>query len=414
MSATPRALRRDSSELLQDAVHQNRTLSVDGLLERGFTYAFKHLVYPQIWEDPVIDMEALQIDGSSRMITIASGGCNVFSYLTASPEHITAVDLNSAHIALNKLKLAAIQNLPDHDHFYRMFANAQDVSNKRTYQQYLANALDPATKAYWESKDWRRRPTIERFQRNFYRYGLLGKFISLAHGLGKMYGVNPRNLMEAKTKEEQIEIYDREFAPIFEKRFVRFLLDRKWSLYGLGIPPAQYEKLAGDKQMSEVVNARLRKLACDFPIAENYFAAQAFQRSYEDRPGASVPPYLEKRNFAALKANADRVEILHQSFTAHLQKQPSQSMDRYILLDAQDWMDDNELNELWSEITRTARPGARVLFRTADEPSLLPGRVIDETLDQWTYQEEQSLDFTQRDRSAIYGGVHLYTLNAKN
>ena len=89
-------------------------------------------------------------------------------------------------------------------------------------------------------------------------------------------------------------------------------------------------------------------------------------------------------------------------------------MDRYILLDAQDWMDDNELNELWSEITRTARPGARVLFRTADEPSLLPGRVIDETLDQWTYQEEQSLDFTQRDRSAIYGGVHLYTLNAKN
>jgi S-adenosylmethionine-diacylglycerol 3-amino-3-carboxypropyl transferase len=71
-------------------------------------------------------------------------------------------------------------------------------------------------------------------------------------------------------------------------------------------------------------------------------------------------------------------------------------------------MDDAQLNHLWTEITRTARPGARVLFRTAAEPSLLPGRVSDAVLDLWDYRAEQSLDFTARDRSAIYGGVHLY------
>ena len=38
-------------------------------------------------------------------------------------------------------------------------------------------------------------------------------------------------------------------------------------------------------------------------------------------------------------------------------------------------MTDAQLNALWTEITRTARPGARVIFRTAAEPSLLPGRV---------------------------------------
>jgi S-adenosylmethionine-diacylglycerol 3-amino-3-carboxypropyl transferase len=81
-----------------------------------------------------------------------------------------------------------------------------------------------------------------------------------------------------------------------------------------------------------------------------------------------------------------------------------------VLLDAQDWMTDDQLNALWRQITRTARPGARVLFRTAAEPSLLPGRVEDALLSRWTYHAAQSLDFTARDRSSIYGGVHLYEL----
>ena len=59
---------------------------------------------------------------------------------------------------------------------------------------------------------------------------------------------------------------------------------------------------------------------------------------------------------------------------------------------------------------RTARPGARVLFRTAGEPSILPGRVDDAVLGRWDYQADASRGFTARDRSAIYGGVHLYVL----
>jgi S-adenosylmethionine-diacylglycerol 3-amino-3-carboxypropyl transferase len=75
-------------------------------------------------------------------------------------------------------------------------------------------------------------------------------------------------------------------------------------------------------------------------------------------------------------------------------------------------MSDAQLNALWSEITRTARDGARVIFRTAAEPSLLPGRVAEETLGRWHYEAERSQDFTARDRSAIYGGFHLYVLKS--
>ena len=36
-------------------------------------------------------MHALALGPESRVVTIASGGCNVLSYLTADPKQITAV-----------------------------------------------------------------------------------------------------------------------------------------------------------------------------------------------------------------------------------------------------------------------------------------------------------------------------------
>ena len=75
-------------------------------------------------------------------------------------------------------------------------------------------------------------------------------------------------------------------------------------------------------------------------------------------------------------------------------------------------MTDAQLNALWQQITRTAKPGARVLFRTGGKDDILPGRVEDETLRQWSYDAEASQTAFETDRSAIYGGVHLYRKTA--
>ena len=78
----------ETSKRLSNAVHRSKAISLQGMLERLFTLAFHGLVYPQIWEDPEVDMEALALGPDSRMITIASGGCNVLSYLVADPNTV--------------------------------------------------------------------------------------------------------------------------------------------------------------------------------------------------------------------------------------------------------------------------------------------------------------------------------------
>ncbi|MCH4893520.1 MULTISPECIES: DUF3419 family protein [unclassified Sphingomonas] len=397
---------------VRGAVHRHDHLSKQGLLERTFTFAFRGLVYAQIWEDPVVDLEALAITPDCHVVTIASGGCNVLSYLTADPAAITAVDLNTAHIALNKLKLAAARHLPDHAAFHRFFGQANRRENVEAYMAYVRPHLDDVSRRYWEGRGLIGRKRITGFSKGFYKRGLLGGFIGAAHLVAKLYGIDPRVMLEARTIEEQREIFETKLAPVFDKKFVRWLVDQPASLFGLGIPPAQYEALASDdpQGISAVLKQRLEKLACDFDLSQNYFAWQAFGRGYGEGPAAPLPPYLEPANYQAVVERVDRVEVRHANMCDYLDAMPDASLDRYILLDAQDWMTDAVLTRLWTGITRTAKPGARVLFRTAAQPSLLPGRVPDAILDRWDYRADESLDYTRRDRSAIYGGVHLYVL----
>lgn len=384
-------------------------LSLDGLLDHLFAFAFKGLVYPQIWEDPEIDMEALAITPQSHVVAIASGGCNILSYLIAGPARITALDLSTAHIALNRLKITAAQSLPSWDDFFRFFGAADEERNIELYRQYIRPRLDPASRDYWNSRRYGGlgRTRISMFATNIYRYGLLGRCIGLGHVVMRACGVEPKEFLATRSLCQQRRFFETRLAPILERRFMRWALSRRVSLFGLGIPPAQYASLAasGGGDMTAVIRERLRRLTCDFALEHNYFAWQAFGRSYGDGP---VPPYLRYEHFDLLRARAGRIEVLNRSFTEYLQNRPDASLDRYVLLDAQDWMTDEQLNMLWREITRTARPGARVIFRTAGIPSLLPGRVDNAVLSRWHYDQEASRDFTQRDRSAIYGGFHLY------
>ena len=406
-------VRRARNQRLRQAVHRHKPTSRKGIQERLFTLAFSGLVYPQIWEDPIVDLEALKLQAGEELIAIASGGCNVLSYLTATPISVTAIDLNPAHVALNKLKVAAIKRLPDYAAFCRFFGDADARQNIDAYFTHLKPHLDDATCKYWESRDRLGRRRIGYFGRNVYRHGLLGNFIGAGHLFARLHGANPRRLLLAKSRAEQRLIFERELAPLFAKRHIRWLLDKPFALFGLGIPPAQFNALKGSEaSMANVLRARLERLACDFDLADNYFAWQAFGRRYASGGNGPLPPYLQREQFNALRSRADSVTVVHASLTEYLVKRPTASLDAYILLDAQDWMTDAQLEALWTEIARTARLGARVIFRTAGEETILPGRVPDEILRRFSYDRESCRVLTAKDRSSIYGGFHLYVLKA--
>src|ERR1051325_7602829 len=200
--------------LLEQAAHHRRAVTKRGALERLFTLMFQGFVYNQIWEDPAVDMEALALGPGHRIITIASGGCNVMSYLTANPARVIAVDLNPNHVALTKLKLQALEHLSDYDSFFRFFGVAKDKANRDLFDDYLAKRLDPETRRYWERRMPLHGRRINMFARNLYRYGLLGRFIGVLHAVARLHGKRLQDILSARDVAEQRVLFERTIAPL--------------------------------------------------------------------------------------------------------------------------------------------------------------------------------------------------------
>ena len=214
MRQSTNAARRLTSAGLKAAVHRSKPLTRAGVLERLFTVAFERLVYPQIWEDPVVDMKALGIGPGHEVIAIASGGCNVLSYLTADPAGVTAVDLNGAHIALGRLKIFAAENLPDYESFFRFFGRANARANIAAYDRRLRTKLDPAARAYWDKRTAFGRRRIGLFAHNFYHHGLLGHVLGAGHTLARLHGLDPSIVLKARSLDEQRALYQQWLAPL--------------------------------------------------------------------------------------------------------------------------------------------------------------------------------------------------------
>jgi S-adenosylmethionine-diacylglycerol 3-amino-3-carboxypropyl transferase len=398
--------------LLERAAHQRPATTGRGALERLFTLMFQGFVYNQIWEDPEVDLEALELKPEHRLLTIASGGCNVLNYLAADPAKIVAVDLNPNHIALTRLKLSALENLPSYDEFFRFFGQANDKANREAYDNFLSERLDATTRRYWEKHVPLKGRRINMFARNLYRHGLLGRFIGILHAVAKLHGKRLDDMLAARTAEEQRQAFDRTIAPLFDYKSIKLLSKSPVSLYALGIPPAQYDELVSTNNGSAIASLRDRveRLACDFPITENYFAWQAFGRGYDVENREAIPDYLRRETYEVIRTRTGKVETHLASLTDFLKDQPAQSMHRYVLLDAQDWMTPAQMAELWAEIDRTADArDARVIFRTAGADTPLPRKLPAELLAPWTYLESESRALHAKDRSSIYGGFHLYT-----
>ncbi|EIJ43173.1 S-adenosylmethionine:diacylglycerol 3-amino-3-carboxypropyl transferase [Beggiatoa alba B18LD] len=403
-----------SAELLKTAVHQNELMSRQGLLERLFSFWFNGFVYNQIWEDPQVDLQALQLTPESRILTIASGGCNILNYLIEKPAAIVAVDLNQYHMHLTRFKLAALAHLPHYDDFYDFFGYGDRPQNFEKYQTYIKPHLDAESVNFWEKPTsfTKSSARVHFFTKGLYRQARFGYFMRFLHKLSKVAGYDLSKILQANSISDQEKIFAEEIAPLFDHWFVKLIGNFSFAVFSLGIPPQQYDymKEESDGNLVKLYRERVKRLSCQFPIDNNYFAWQAFSSSYDHEKRIAIPDYLKPEHFGVLKDNVHRVETHVTSLMGCLRKQPNASLDRFVFLDSQDWMTPEALTELWQEIARVGKAGTRIIFRTASPESPIETALPTALRARFVYEEQRSQELFKQDRSAIYGGFHIYSL----
>ena len=397
-----------NTQLIANAARNSSAHVGTTVWDRALAFWLRRLVYTQSWGDPEADLAALQLPLGSTIVTISSGGCNALSYLTAQPAQVFAVDLNEAHLALLKLKLAGIRAFSSYSEFWQFFGDAASPLNAQRYRQRLRPMLDDATRAYWDKRNLLGRPRYAYFTNGFYRHGLLGRFIGLAHLVAHLARIDLDALLtkeiDSPERTEAITRLDR----VFHSPAARLLTRTPALLCSLGIPPQQRALLGGGAPLNEVLYRRLLRLIDGQPNDDNYFAWQALRRRYPGPGERCLPLYLQKSHFARMRNDAGVIIPVHSGLRQFLESLPAREVDAVALLDAQDWMAPDEIRSLWDAIDRVGSDQVRVIFRTAGTQSPLEGEQLASLREIWWRDEERSEIGYELDRSGIYGAFHCY------
>jgi S-adenosylmethionine-diacylglycerol 3-amino-3-carboxypropyl transferase len=341
-------------------------------------------------------------------VTISSGGCNALSYLTAQPAQVYAVDLNEAHLSLLKLKLAGIRAFSGYTEFWRFFGEAASPLNSELYRERLRPMLDADARAYWDKRNVIGRPRHAYFTDGFYRHGMLGRFIGLAHLLAKLARIDLSALLNDRPNApKRVEALDR-LHRLFHSPLARLITGTPALLFSLGIPPQQRALLGGGAPLNEVLHERLLRLINGHPNETNYFAWQALHRGYPGPGDRCLPPYLQRSQFERMRNGAGLIIPVHANLRLFLESLPAREVDAVVLLDSQDWMAPEEIRALWNAIDRTGSDNVRVIFRTAGVESPLESPELASLRQIWCRDEERSAVGFAQDRSGIYGGFHCY------
>jgi len=351
------------------------------------------LYFAQVREDPALEIDALGVGPAETAVVVSSAGCTALSLLSTGAGRVIGVDLNRSQNHLLELKAASVRAL-DRDASVRFLGGAMATARSR-WEAFLAlqPLLSPAARRYWERHpDWIRSGVI--------RCGVSERFIRTVLGAVRA-AVYPRARVDAllacRTLEEQRELFRSRWNTRRWRWLFRLLLNR--FVFRRTYDPAFYT------YATESFPDHFRRLAewtlTEIPVRSNYFLHQMLTECY---PSAEVaPPYLTRAGHAALGDVHRRLELVDGPAEELLRRTPDRSVHAFALSNICEWLAPAEVHRLFSEVIRTAVPGARVVFRNfvgaTQVPPALAHRLPEDL--------ELGAALTLRDRSAFASRIHL-------
>ncbi len=300
-------------------------------------------------------------------MVITSAGCNALDYLLADCGEVNAVDVNPIQNALLELKTAACRTL-DYDSFYSLFGKGRSPYARQMYFDSIRPALSAPARRYWDKhigfflgKGWRK---------SFYfrgTSGLLAKlFLVNAHVAHRLR--DPiEELLEARSVEEQSEIYHSKIRQRIWTPWLKWFLSQSLTLSLLGVPWPQRDEITTQYPggVGQFIRDALEAVVTRAAVPRQLFLARLLPGPL--RPGLlpGVRPQGELRAAAGAGASAqdphlhrDRFPAAHGAGRVAVRAAGPHGLDE--LPQPQGGLVDE-----WNAILDKARPGARVIFRSA-------------------------------------------------
>lgn len=358
--------------------------------------ALSKLIFTHNWEDPLCDEQALHIQEGDTVFTITSGGCNTLGFLRFYPRAIYCVDINPAQTYVMELKQAAIRNLGYGQ--FAQFMGLTECHNRMEIYQQISRDLSPEAALFWAQH-------LSKIKAGLIMNGRFEGFVKIAGSLLRLLQGRSKvsAFLQLSDLQAQQEFYSRRWDNKAWRWIFKMMFNKK-RLAKRGLNAGYFYFDDGSASFSESFYNRAKKGMTATPAQQNYFLSLYFTGKYQFVN--EMPAFLKQENFEIIKQHIDRIHPITADSKYWLQQQPANFFDCMSLSNICELMDLYDTHKLFTEVKRTGKPGARIIFRNL----MIPREVPEDLAEAIIKDEGLSKHLLQTDRSFVYGKVATYTL----
>ena len=354
------------------------------------------LLFTQNWEDPESDHRALDIKPGETMMTITSGGCNTLGFLSKAPGKIFGIDINGSQNWQMELKVESMRAFSHSE--YLAFLGLTPSSTRWADYQRIRPKLSEEAQVFWDAKK-------SIVNKGFLINGRFERFVKIAGKAVRVLqgGKAVRGLFDCSTLEEQQRYYERHWKKGVMRYIFKLFFNKKM-LAKRGLDADYFHFDDGASSFAESFHNRFQKALRDIPANSNYFLSIYLMGKYHSL--SEVPLYLQKDHYGEIKERLGHIQLVTQDAKKWLASMPDESIDCYSLSNICELMSLEDVERLFTEVVRTARPGARICFR-----NLMVPREIPDSLSKIIRKDARlSGELLAMDRSFVYGKVAAYRI----
>ncbi|MBV8081515.1 MAG: BtaA family protein [Candidatus Eremiobacteraeota bacterium] len=319
---------------------------------------FSLIRYGQCWEDADVLLRALEIKQGDTCLAIASAGDNALAMLAGAPRRVIAIDLNPAQIACVELRVAAYRNL-EHAEFLELYGSRASDRRAALYARCRSSLPDEA-RSFWDA-----RPAA--IAQGFGDSGKFERYFTLfrRHVLPLIHSRrDAQRLLDGGDLSQRTAFYDRVWDSWRWRALFRVFFSRT-VMGALGRDPRFFDYVDGS--IGQRLLDRSRHALVDLDPADNPYLHWIIT----GRHGDALPAALRPENYAAIRANLDRLEIRCGPLESFLEAYDG-SIDRFNLSDIFEYMSPQNYRDLLVRLLARAAPGARLVYWNMMAPRSRP------------------------------------------
>ena len=316
---------------------------------------FSQIRYAQVWEDADILVEALDVQPTDTVVSIASAGDNALALLGAGAARVVALDLNPAQLACLELRVSAYRALSHGELLVLIGSRPGSPAEREKLYQRCRGGLSFSARMFWDRQ-------TEAIAGGIGGAGKFENYFRLFR-TRMMPLIHRRKTIEALLRGGPQTERERFYAErwntwrwrlLFKVFFSRFIMGR------LGRDPAFFKYVEGS--VAERILARTRHALTILDPAANPYLHWILTGTH----GTALPWALREENFEKIRSRLDRLEWHELTLEAFLERERRSGatvcIDKVNLSDIFEYMSEANTEALLTQLADASRPGGRLAY----------------------------------------------------